>query len=78
MNSPTRENLINRIFEEMVRKGNHRCIIKNLQLRTNEEQVYAIADVSYTWRLHAWEKRVKHEGMIFVYVDGEWKSPLFV
>jgi hypothetical protein len=35
------------------------------------------ADVSYTWKLNAWEHRAEHKDVIFVYKDKEWHSPLF-
>lgn len=36
-----------------------------------------LADVSYTWKLNAWEHRAEHKDAIFVYKDEEWHSPIF-
>lgn len=37
-----------------------------------------LADVCYTWKLNAWEKRAEHKDIIFIYKDEEWHSPLFI
>lgn len=49
--------LINTIYYEMKQLGNTDVVIDNIRLFTEEDKQYAIADVSYTWRLNAWEKK---------------------
>lgn len=70
--------LINTIYYEMKQLGNTDVVIDNIRLFTEEDKQYAIADVSYTWRLNAWDKKVNHKDMIFVLVDdNRWLSPIF-
>ena len=52
--------------------------IKNVRLYFAGDKKYALADVSYVWYVNAWDKRVFHNDSVFVLVDGEWMSPLFL
>lgn len=71
------QKLIETIEYEMQQIGNTDVSIENIRLFDADGKQYALADVSYTWWLNAWDKEVKHLDMIFVLVDNEWKSPLF-
>ena len=71
------QRLIETIKYEMQQIGNENVKIENIRLYDTDGKQYALADVSYTWRLNAWDKEVKHKDMIFVLVNDEWKSPLF-
>lgn len=70
--------LINAIEYEMEQLGNTDVVIDNIRLFTEENKQYAIADVSYTWWLNGWAKKICHKDMIFVLVDdNRWVSPIF-
>ena len=71
------QKLIETIEYEMQQIGNTDVSIENIRLFNTEGKQYALADISYIWWLNAWDKKVKHWDMIFVLVNGEWKSPLF-
>ena len=71
------QKLIETIEYEMQQIGNTDVSIENIRLFNTEGKQYALADVSYTWWLNAWDKKVEHWDMIFVLVNNEWKSPLF-
>lgn len=58
-------------------RGDKNCKVSNVRISTIDGRVSALVDVSYTWMLNGWEKNAEHKDMIFVYIDGEWKSPLF-
>lgn len=74
----TKKSLIKSINYEMEQLGNTDVVIDNIQLFTEKNKQYAMADVSYTWWLNAWDKRVCHKDMIFVLVDNDrWLSPIF-
>ena len=72
-----KQRLIETIKYEMQQIGNENVKIENIRLYDTHGKQYALADVSYTWWLNAWDKEVKHKDMIFVLVNDEWKSPLF-
>lgn len=73
-----KDNLINTIIYEMEQLGNTDIVVDNIRLFTEENKQYAMADVSYTWWLNAWDKKVQHKDMIFVLVDeNRWLSPIF-
>lgn len=66
------------ILCKMQEFGNEDIDIKNVRLYFAGDTKYALADVSYIWYVNAWDKRVCHNDSVFVLVDGEWKSPLFL
>lgn len=72
-----KQTLINTIEYEMQQIGNTNVSIENIRLFVQNGKQYALADISYTWWLNAWDKRVTHWDMIFVLDENEWKSPLF-
>ena len=70
--------LIDTINKEMQLIGNTDVDISNIRLFVKGNTQYALADVSYTWFLNAWDHRVLHKDMIFVLTDdGRWISPIF-
>lgn len=71
------QKLIETIEYEMQQIGNTDVLIENIRLFDTEGKQYALVDVSYTWWLNAWDKKVEHRDIIFVLVNNEWKSPLF-
>lgn len=71
-----KEKLIEEFKECMNSSGNTNAAIKNIRMFYTEDKYYAFADVSYVWWLNAWDKRVEHKDMIFVF-DTNWKSPIF-
>ena len=52
-------------------QGNTDIVISNINFK---EDNVVFADVSYTWNLNGWDKRVKHKQTIFVYSDVMWHS----
>ena len=72
------QKLIKTIEYKMQQAGNTDVAIENIRFHKTEDKQYAMADVSYTWWLNAWDKRVKLENMIFVLVDNKWTSPMFM
>lgn len=72
--------LLKAINYEMEQLGNTDVVVKNIHFFTEDNRQYAFADVSYTWFLNGWDKRVYHKDMIFVLVDADnnrWLSPIF-
>lgn len=73
-----KDKLINTINYEMEQVGNTDVVIDNIRFFTDDNKQHAMADVSYTWWLNAWDKRVYHKDMIFTLVDDDrWISPIF-
>lgn len=72
-----KEKLIETINYEMEQIGNTDVLIENIRFFEVDNKQYALADISYTWWLHSWDKKVTHKDMIFVLVDDRWISPLF-
>lgn len=68
------KSMIEYATKRLLDKGNTNIKITNVRLFADGN---IMADVSYTWKLNAWEKRAEHKDVIFVYKDGEWYSPLF-
>lgn len=67
--------LIEYINERLSEKGYTDINITNVKTFADGN---LLADVSYTWKLNAWEHRAEHKDVIFVYKDGKWYLPLFV
>lgn len=72
-----RKKLIYAINYEMAMIGNTDVIIDNIRFFERDNNQYAMADVSYTWWLDAWDNKVNYKDMIFVFIDGKWFSPIF-
>ena len=72
--------LINAIMYEMEQLGNTDVSVDNIRFFTEGNRQFAMADVSYTWYVNAWDKKVCHKDMIFALVDeneNRWLSPIF-
>ena len=72
--------LINAINYEMEQLGNTDVSVKNIRFFTKENRLFAMADVTYTWYVNSWDKKVHHKDMIFALVDekeNRWLSPIF-
>lgn len=65
--------LTNWIKEKLTNRGDKDIIVSNIKFI---DDYVALADVSYTWFLNAWEKRAEHKDMLFVYKDETWHSPV--
>ena len=76
-----KESLIDYFKYEMRQIGNSDYSIDNIRFFEEENKIYALADIKYTWWLNAWDKKVNMKDVLFVIVDifgiGEWKSPIF-
>lgn len=72
--------LLKAINYEMEQLGNTEVLIDNIRFFTEGNRQFAMADVSYTWYVNAWDKKVYHKDMIFALVDekeNKWLSPIF-
>ena len=72
--------LINAINYQMEQLGNTDVSIDNIRFFTEENRLFAMADVTYTWYVNSWDKKVCHKDMIFALVDekeNRWLSPIF-
>ena len=72
-----RSQLREKIFSKMEEYGNKDVVVDYISLYYAEEPIYALADVSYTWSLNGYAKRIVHKSMIFVLKDNMWHSPIF-
>lgn len=59
--------------EKLAERGNTDIEITNVRY---QGQCAVLADVSYTWYLHSWDKRAEHKDVIGVFRDGQWHTPL--
>lgn len=71
------KSLVTMCLEKLQARGNNTCEVSNVRIFNNDGKVDALADIRYTWVLNGWEKAAEHKDMIFVYINGEWKCPLF-
>lgn len=72
--------LINAIMYEMEQLGNTDVSIDNIRFFTEGNRQFAMADITYTWYINSWDKKVCHKDMIFALVDekeNRWLSPIF-
>ena len=71
----SRENLLIEYINERLSEKEY------TDINVNNVRTFAdgnlLADVSYTWKLNAWEHRAEHKDVIFVYKEEEWHSPIF-
>lgn len=58
-------------------KGYKNCEISNIRIinEGNEElpcDIYALADVKYTWFLNAWDKKAEHKDVVFTFKNNHF------
>lgn len=72
--------LTDTIVKELLLRRNKNISIDNIRIEQDTDgTIYALADVTYVWHYHKWNKKVTHWDMFFVLDEtkDEWTSPLF-
>ena len=53
-------------------QGNYNIKVSNIRIEKDK----VIADISYNWRLNAWEKKAQHKDVVSFIKDDKWHSSL--
>lgn len=76
INKSATTSFISFVKEKLTERGDKNIKIDNVRLTITLTGDYIVlADVSYIWFLHGWEKHVKHKDWVAVFKDGQWHSP---
>ena len=76
LNKSVTASFVSFVKDKLTERGDKNIKIDNVRLSITLTDDYVIlADVSYTWFLHGWEKHVKHKDFVAVFKNGQWHSP---
>lgn len=72
-----KNSLVKTALAKMQERDYRNCEVSNVRIFNNDGKIDALADLRYTWMLNGWEKNVEKKSVVFVFINGEWHSPIF-